>query len=48
MEENNRTARRRLFIWAISINVVAWSGYFYLTKVLGFDYELISQGRLDG
>ena len=48
MEENNSKARRRLFIWAISINIIAWSGYFYLTKVLGFDYELMRQARLDG
>ena len=48
MEENTRKFRRRLFIFAISINVVAWSGYFYLTKVLRFDYELMRQVRLDG
>ena len=48
MEENISKARRRLFIWAISINIVAWGGYFCLTKVMGFDYELMRQARLDG
>ena len=48
MEDSTNKARRRLFIWAISINVVAWGGYLYLTKVMGFDYELMRQARLDG
>ena len=48
MEDNTRKDRRRLFILAISINVVAWSGYFYLTKVLRFDYELMRQAGLNG
>ena len=48
MEENTTKVRRRLFILAISINVFAWSGYFYLTKVMRFDYELMRQARLDG
>ena len=48
MEDSTNKTRRRLFIWAISINVVAWSGYFYLTKGMGFDYELMRQAKLDG
>ena len=48
MEDSTNKARRRLFIWAISINVVAWGGYLYLTKIMGFDYELMRQARLDG
>ena len=37
-----------LFAWAIGINVVAWGGYLYLTRVMGIDFELIHQARLAG
>ena len=48
MDEDTRKVRRRLFAWAIGINVVAWRGYLYLTKVMGIDFELIHQARLAG
>ena len=48
MDEDTRTARRTLFAWAIGINVVAWGGYLYLTKVMGIDFEVIHQARLSG
>lgn len=48
MDDNARTARRMLFAWAIGINVVAWGGYLYLTRVMGIDFELIHQARLAG
>ena len=47
MDEDTRNARRTLFAWAIGINVVAWGGYLYLTKVMGIDFEMIHQARLD-
>ena len=46
VDEDARKARRKLFAWAIGINVVAWEGYLYLTKVMGIDFELIHQARL--
>ena len=48
MDDNARKTRRKLFAWAIGINVVAWGGYFYLTKVMGIDFELIRQAKLAG
>ena len=48
MEEDTRKARRTLFTWAIGINVVAWGGNLYLTKVMGIDFELIHQAKLAG
>ena len=39
-------ARRTLYIWAISINIVALGVYLYLTKVMHIDFELIRQARL--
>ena len=46
MDEETSKARRTLVTWAISINVVAWGGYFYLTKIMGIDFELIRQAKL--
>ena len=48
MDEDTSKVRRRLFAWAIGINVVAWGGYLYLTKVMGIDFELIHQAKLAG
>ena len=48
MDEDTRNGRRTLFAWAIGINVVAWGGYLYLTKVMGIDFDLIYKARLAG
>jgi hypothetical protein len=48
MTEETTQARRTLFIWALALNIVAWSAYFYLTKVMGFDFEAIRQARIAG
>ena len=48
MDDNACTTRRKLFAWAIGMNVVAWGGYLYLTKVMGIDFELIHQAKLAG
>ena len=34
-------SRRRLIYVVIGLNVLAWGGYLYLTKVMGFDLESI-------
>ncbi len=48
MSEDPAQARRTLYIWALDLNVVAWGGYLYLTKVMGIDFESIQQARLAG
>ena len=48
MKEETSQARRTLFIWALALNIVAWGAYFYLTKVMGFDFESIRQARISG
>ena len=48
MDEDTRKSRSTLFTWAIGINVIAWGGYLYLTKVMGIDFELIRQASLAG
>ena len=46
--ETPQEARRRLFIWAFALNIVAWGAYFYVTKVMGIDFDSIRQARLSG
>ena len=48
MREDSAKARRTLYLWALGLNVVAWGGYIYLTKVMGIDFESIQQARLAG
>ncbi len=48
MNDETAQARRRLFIWALALNIVAWGAYFYVTKVMGIDFDLIRQARLSG
>ena len=48
MDEDTRKARRKLFSWAIGLNVLAWGGYFYLTQVMGFDLDALQQARHAG
>ena len=47
---NNETTqtRRRLIIWALALNIVAWGAYFYVTKLMGIDFDSIRQARLSG
>ena len=42
MDDNARKTRRKLFAWAIGMNVVAWGGYLYLTINQGCGH-----GRID-
>ena len=37
-----------MYIWAVAVNIIAWGAYFYLTKVMGIDFESIRQARLAG
>jgi len=37
-----------MYIWAVALNIIAWGAYFYLTKVMGIDFEAIRQARLAG
>ena len=37
-----------MYIWAFALNIIAWGAYFYLTKVMGIDFESIRQARLAG
>ena len=37
-----------MYIWAVALNLIAWGAYFYLTKVMGIDFESIRQARLAG
>jgi hypothetical protein len=37
-----------MYIWAVALNIIAWGAYFYLTKVMGIDFESIRQARLAG
>ena len=48
MSEASAEARRKLYLCALGLNVIAWGGYFYLTKVMGIDFELIKEARLAG
>ncbi len=48
MKEETTQARRTLYIWALALNVIAWGSYFYLTKVMGIDFESIRQARMAG
>ena len=48
MNEEIALARRRLIIWALALNIVAWGAYFYVTKVMGIDVDSIRQARLSG
>jgi len=48
MSDDSTQARRTLYLWALGLNVVAWGGYFVLTKVMGIDFESIRQARLGG
>ena len=48
MNEEIALARRRMIIWALALNIVAWGAYFYVTKVLGIDFDSIRQARLSG
>ena len=48
MNEEIALARRRMIIWALALNIVAWGAYFYLTKVMGIDFDSIRQARLSG
>ena len=48
MGEDSTRARRTLYLWALGLNVVAWGGYLYLTKVMGIDFESIQQARMAG
>ena len=48
MGEEPTQTRRSLYIWALALNVVAWGGYFYLTQVMGIDFESIRQARMAG
>ncbi len=48
MNDETAQARRRLVVWALALNIVAWGAYFYLTKVMGIDFESIRQARLSG
>lgn len=48
MGEEPTQTRRTLYIWALALNVVAWGGYFYVTKVMGIDFESIRQARIAG
>ena len=48
MNDETALARRRLVFWALALNIVAWGAYFYLTKVMGIDFESIRQARLSG
>ena len=38
-------SRRRLIAVVVSLNLLAWGGYFYLTKVMGFDLESLRAAR---
>jgi hypothetical protein len=48
MQDDSTQARRRMFIWAVALNIIAWAAYFYLTKVMEIDFESIRQARLAG
>ena len=48
MNDETALARRRLVVWALALNIVAWGAYFYLTKVMGIEFESIRQARLSG
>ena len=48
MSEEQTQTRQKLYTWALALNAVAWGGYFYLTKVMGIDFESIRQARLAG
>ena len=48
MNEDTTQARRTIYLWALGLNVVAWGGYLYLTKVMGIDFESIRQARIAG
>ena len=38
-------SRRRLIAVVVGLNLLAWGGYFYLTKVMGFDLESLRAVR---
>ena len=48
MDDEAALARRKLIYWALARNIVAWSAYFYLTRVMGIDFESIRQAKLAG
>jgi len=48
MKDETNQARHSLVFWAVALNIVAWGSYFYLTKVVGIDFESIRQAKLGG
>ena len=48
MDDEATLARRMLGYWALALNIVAWGAYFYLTRVMGIDFESIRQAKLAG
>ena len=38
-------SRHRLIAVVVGLNLLAWGGYFYLTKVMGFDLESLRAAR---
>ena len=38
-------SRRRLIAVVVGLNLLAWGGYFYLTKVMAFDLDSLRAAR---
>ena len=47
MNEEIAPSQTGLIIWALAL-IVAWGAYFYVTKVMGIDFDSIRQARLSG
>ena len=41
MDENAGKATKTIWIWAIGLNLIAWSGYVVLTRVVGITFDSV-------
>ena len=39
MDEDSSKTTKIVWYWAIGLNVIAWGGYFVLTRVIGITFE---------
>tara|TARA_B100000459_G_scaffold87787_1_gene49392 strand:- start:1524 stop:1652 length:129 start_codon:yes stop_codon:yes gene_type:complete len=41
MDEDTSKTTKTVWLWAIGLNVIAWSGYFVLTRVIGITFDSV-------
>ena len=41
MDEDNSKTIKTVWLWAIGLNLIAWSGYLVLTRVMGITLDSV-------